>query len=129
MRSICRDPEMPAISSVMLWRNKHKDFSEQYARAREMMLDVRAEEIVEIADDATNDWMEKKNSEGTVIGYIENGEAIRRSVLRADVRKWELSKLRPRVYGDKLQLDGKLENTVRVVNMTGVKIGGGAPSE
>jgi hypothetical protein len=34
--------------------------------------------------------------------WVENGEAIRRSQLRIDTRKWIASKLKPKKYGDKL---------------------------
>ncbi len=38
------------------------DLVERYARAREIQADRMAEEIIEIADDATNDFMEKRAS-------------------------------------------------------------------
>lgn len=101
VRSICRDPAFPVISTVMLWRLKHEEFSEQYARAREMMLEVRAEEIIEIADDGTNDFVEIETKNGKKIVF--DREHVQRSTLRVEARKWELSKLLPK-YRDKVDL-------------------------
>ena len=38
-------------------------------------------------------------------GWIANGENIRRSQVRIEARKWMAGKLRPKVYGDKLDID------------------------
>jgi hypothetical protein len=77
-------------------------FREQYARACDVRADALFEEMLEIADDGSNDWMERRNSDGTMIGWQENGEALRRSALRIDARKWMLGKMKPKVYGDKV---------------------------
>lgn len=80
-------------------------FSAQYARARDIGLDAMADEILEISDDGTNDWMEKEGRDGTT-HYVVNGEAMGRSRLRVDTRKWLLSKIAPKRYGDSLTLTG-----------------------
>lgn len=96
LRAICRDDAMPAQSSVYLWLRTHADFSEQYARAREAQADNWADEIVEISDDASNDYMEREH------GPAVNSEHITRSRLRVDARKWLMSKAAPKKYGDKI---------------------------
>lgn len=105
LRSICRRDEMPAISTVMLWLTKHAAFLEQYTHARDAQADTLADELLEIADDATNDWMEKFGKDGTAIGYQVDQEAINRSRLRVDTRKWIASKLKPKKYGDRLEIE------------------------
>ena len=55
-------------------------------------------------DDGRNDWMEKRNSEGKLTGWAENGEAARRSAIRIDARKWALARMAPKKYGEKLDL-------------------------
>lgn len=105
LRTICTDEDMPAASTVFLWLRDDKGFSEQYARAREAQADALFDEILDIADDGSNDWMERKNADGENIGWMENGEAMRRSILRVDARKWMAGKLRPKKYGDKLELE------------------------
>ena len=108
MRSICRADEMPALSTVFLWIGKHPEFSDQYTRARESQADALFEDILEIADDARNDWMERRGEEGA--GWVVNGEHLQRSRLRIDARKWMAGKLRPKKYGDKTQIEGPGEN-------------------
>lgn len=107
LRAICRDDDMPAASSVFLWLNKHPEFTEQYARAREAQADFYAEEIIEISDDGTNDWMarrsEAEKGAGIESGWVLNGEHVQRSRLRVDARKWFASKVAPKKYGDKLE--------------------------
>lgn len=106
LREICRDPEMPSRSMIYRWLEANTDFRDQYARARDGLYDYWAEDIVEISDDATNDWMERRSEAekgaGVQNGYVLNGEHVQRSRLRVDSRKWLLSKLAPKKYGDKL---------------------------
>lgn len=104
VRSICDDEAMPSMSTVFKWLRDNEGFSQQYARARETQADTIVDEILDIADDGRNDWMEKRNSDGENIGWQENGEAMRRSQLRIDARKWMAGKLRPKKYGEKLAL-------------------------
>ena len=106
LRSICRDPEMPALSSVTKWLRLHEDFAAQYTRAREDQADTLADEILEIADNARNDWMEKQDDGGGA-AYILNGEHVQRTRLRVEARKWMAGKMRPKVYGDKVEHDHK----------------------
>ena len=101
LREICRSEEMPARSTVHLWLLAHSEFSDQYARAREIQADAWADELVEIADNGSNDWMERNRQDDQ--GYQVNGEHIQRSRLRADTRKWLMSKVAAKKYGDKVQ--------------------------
>ena len=105
LRSICGEDVMPSQSMVFRWLASDEAFREMYARAREAQADTLFDEILDIADDARNDWMEKRSAEGEQVGWQENGEAIRRSQLRIDARKWMAGKLRPKKYGDKLDVE------------------------
>ncbi len=107
LRSICDDDDLPAIRTVFDWLadDKRVDFRTKYARAREAQADALFDEMIDIADDGRNDWMEKRNSDGENIGWQENGEALRRSDLRIKTRQWMASKLQPKKYGDKLDVD------------------------
>lgn len=100
IRTICKEEDMPAPSTIFKWLSEHRTFSEQYARAKEAQADAFAEEILDIADDSRNDWIEIHGEDGEVERARENGEAIRRSVLRVDARKWLMGKMKPKKYGD-----------------------------
>lgn len=105
LRMVCRDEAMPDKSTILRWIGRHEDFRDQYARAKEIGIESLAEELFEIADDGTNDWMELTDSEDNKYGYKANGEHIQRSKLRIDTRKWYLSKIVPKKYGDRIQQD------------------------
>jgi hypothetical protein len=106
VRRIARDAEMPVASTIFLWviDGKHNTFSEQYARARQVQADNMFEEMLEIADDGSNDFMEVEISEGLKLEKY-NPEHVQRSRLRLDTRKWALSKMLPKIYGDKLHTE------------------------
>lgn len=106
LRSVCREDWAPSTQTVFRWLREHEGFRDQYARAKEEAADALADEITEIADDGRNDWMEKLDKDGTPVGWLLNGEAVSRSKLRVDSRKWLASKLKPKRYGDKLEVGG-----------------------
>jgi|SRR6185503_14014702 len=94
------------MSTIMFWLRENDSFANQYARAKEMQADYLAEEMLEIADDASQD-IERIDDFGN---KIENKEFVNRSRLRVDTRKWIASKLKPKKYGD------KIEATINPVN-------------
>lgn len=87
---------MPPAPTVLEWvKDDREGFAERYARARESGAYVMADELLEIADDGAED--------------------VQRSRLKADTRKWLLSKVVPRVFGDKLDLTSKGEKVSNYV--------------
>ncbi len=83
--------------AVLNWVDDDKDgFGTQYAQARARGYQLLADEIIEIADDSSGDVIETER------GPVANAEFAARSRLRVDTRKWMLSKMLPKVYGDKL---------------------------
>nr|DAS57165.1 MAG TPA: Sf6 terminase small subunit gp1, octamer, DNA-binding, CAPS buffer.65A [Caudoviricetes sp.] len=100
VRSICAKKDMISMQTFFRWLRENDKFREQYARACEERSYMHAEDIIEIADNASNDYMEKLEGDG----YIFNSENVQRSRLRIDTRKWLMSKLNPKVYGDKLDM-------------------------
>ena len=101
---------MPARSVVYSWiAEKRADFPDRYARAREAQAFHLADELLDIADAADEDWTVDAAGHTRV-----NHEHIQRSKLRVDTRKWMLSKLLPKVYGDKLQVGGDSDSPVEI---------------
>jgi hypothetical protein len=105
LRSICQDEEMPGRSTVYDWldANLH-GFPDQYARARMRQADTMLDEIIEIADDRSNDVQQIEIAPEVKVDRVDY-EVINRSKLRVDARKWVMSKLAPKKYGDSRQLD------------------------
>lgn len=101
LRKICRDENMPHERRVREWdKDNRNGFSPQYTRAREIGYETLADELLEIADDGRNDTY--KDDDGNT---IVNTEIVSRSRIRIDTRKWMLSKMLPKIYGDKSSVD------------------------
>lgn len=98
LRAICREEDMPGQSTVFRWLDQDTVFQEQYVHARAKQADTFAEEIIEIADDTSRDTRITDNGEQP------DTEWIARSRLRVDARKWVMSKLAPKKYGDKIDV-------------------------
>lgn len=101
LRAICRDEGMPNRSTVSDWVIRDIDgFSGQYTRARDFGLDELADEILGIADNP-QEGVRREESED---GYKEVREdMLGHRKLQVDARKWYLSKLAPKKYGEKIQ--------------------------
>jgi len=95
---------MPARSTVYRWLSRNPDFADQYALARECLVAAWADEIIDIADDGTTDYVEKVGRNGTEYMAVDQ-EHIQRSRLRVDTRRWLLSKLNPGQYGDHMEVE------------------------
>lgn len=102
LRTACKGEDMPAPSTVFKWIREHEEFSKQYAHACEERTEAMSEDILDIADDGTNDWMEQHRGEH--VAWVTNGEAIQRSRVRIDTRKWLMAKMKPKKYGDKIDM-------------------------
>ncbi len=83
LREVCRSENMPSKQTVNTWlRDESKlDFLAQYIKAREEQADFYADEIIEIADTATDAGLAR---------------------LQIDARKWKASKMHSLRYGDKV---------------------------
>jgi len=101
LTGICKADNMPSIMSVYRWLAVNASFRELYARAREDQADTLADEIVDIADDGSRDYV-KDATDKIVVDH----DHIARSRLRVDARKWVAAKLKPKKYGDRLDLGG-----------------------
>lgn len=111
LRTITKAKSMPCMATIFSWLRTNKPFLEQYEKSKQEQADAMAEEMLDIADNGTNDWMEKTNEEtGETYGWKVNGEHIQRSRLRIDTRKWLASKLKPKKYGESTTIKGDAEN-------------------
>lgn len=104
LRQICRDKVLPARSTVYRWLSKNPAFADQYALAREALVNAWADEIIDIADDGTTDYVTKVGRNGAEYEAVDQ-EHIQRSRLRVDTRRWLLSKLNPGQYGDHMEVE------------------------
>jgi hypothetical protein len=117
LRQIGDLPQMPHKRTVKRWLAEKPSFQERYAQAKEEMAEHFAEEILEIADDGSNDWIEREVESGKIIKVVDH-EHIARSRLRVDTRKWLMSKLLPKKYGERLDVNTHIDLVARLSAMT-----------
>jgi hypothetical protein len=102
LRRICAQDGFPPESTVRRWAIDNGAFAAQYARARDLGLDAMADETFEIADGR-------------------EGGDVARDRLRWDQRRWYLSKLAPKRYGDKLEVEHQGEVKVELDDQEAAK--------
>lgn len=95
IRAICKRKGMPAMSTVFKWLSQDEAFAEQYTRAKDQQADNLFEEVLEIADEAKPD-------------------TVAVAKLQIDARKWMAGKLRPKKYGDKVELTGDPDRPLQI---------------
>jgi hypothetical protein len=112
LRSICLDTGMPSQPAVFRWLAANETFRKQYAIAREAQADSLFDEMLDIADDTSLDTRKGKDGDEQP-----NTEWITRSRLRVETRKWMAGKLRPKVYGDKIDVEHGGSVSVQIVRL------------
>jgi hypothetical protein len=93
LRAICTDPVMPDKATVLSWISQNKEFRKLYAFAREFQANCISDDAIDVADDASGDWVEKVGANGRVVS-VPDRKNIRRSRLRMAARIWVASELR-----------------------------------
>ena len=78
------DSSLPSVEIVMRWMDQYASFRSNYTLAKNDQLRLMAEDIIDIAKDDSLDVNDRR--------------------LPVDTRKWLLSKLIPKTYGDKLDV-------------------------
>ncbi len=108
IRTVCKDLKIGS-DTIYAWISERDEFAKQYARAKEHQAEVFANEIMEIADDV--DFASESGN-----------AAVQAARLRVDTRKWLLSKLLPKKYGDRIEnrLAGPEGEALKIV-VTGIR--------
>lgn len=112
LRKICIDEGMPSKWTVLEWLAKDEEFAAQYTRARELQAELYLDEIIAISDDSALDTEidPETGAERT------NHEVVARAKLRVDTRKWAMSKMAPKKYGDRTAID--VDGSLNIRNMS-----------
>jgi len=98
------DQTFPPARTIRTWISESEELKAQYACAKEYQIEHMADQILEISDDSSLDMAFNEDGKPFV-----DHEHIQRSKLRVDSRKWLLSKINPKKYGDKIsqEITGK----------------------
>lgn len=101
--SICKRSDMPDKSTFFRWLYRMPTLRDKYMQAKELSALVDEDLMLSIADDGTNDYVEKERQNGTVVLF--DSEHVQRSRLRVDTRKWILERKQPKYYGSKTDVN------------------------
>jgi hypothetical protein len=104
LHSICKLEHMPHISTIYDWIGKEPSFAEHYGRAREHAAHTLFDQMIDIADDSSNDLLEDGSA---------NNAAIARARLQIETRARVAGKLCARVYGERVEA---LAQSVNITN-------------
>lgn len=121
LSEICRRDHMPDRTVWYDWMKSDDDLAQRFARARESGFDVIAEECVRIAEDGSNDWMERRRQDGSVDKVLD-AEHVQRSKLRIETRLKLLAKWSPKKYGESMKLIGDPDNPIAVTEIKRVVV-------
>lgn len=91
--SICAMEGMPSKGTLYRWKRENQEFRDKYARAREERADARQDEMDEIVH---------KMLAGDI-----KPDAARVAI---DAIKWQMGKEKPKIYGEKIQIDARHEH-------------------
>lgn len=119
LRQIAATEGMPSIPSIYRWMEAHPEFREQYARAKDIQTEILVDEIRTIAFDGSMDVEEREDRNGNTY-EVTRQDVVQRSKLMVDAIKWQASKLKPKKYGDKLDLNhsGKVETSTPTLRIS-----------
>lgn len=110
LRSILRRENMPSSRTFFKWIDESEDKVKQYERSVELRSEYLFDEIIEIADKQGEDVLEDADGNKVI-----NHNIVQRNRLQIDARKWALSKMLPKKYGDKTILSGDLDNPLQSI--------------
>lgn len=112
LRTVCAAKGMPALSSIFKWMREHEEFSKQYASAKQEAADALADEVLYISDTPMMGEVRTIKPDGTI--EIKQDEMLGHRRLQIDTRKWLMAKMKPKLYGDKVDVtsDGEKIGTV-----------------
>jgi len=106
LHKVCKEVNINP-SNFYRWISEDENLRNRYAHAREVQAELLADQILEIADDSSNDTKTIVSKAGEPI-EVENTEWTNRSKLRVEARKWIAAKLKPKKYGDKVEIEQNL---------------------
>ena len=113
LQEIVKTDGMPNRATVYRWLLEQPLFCDKYTRAREDQADTYADEIMAIADE-TPDLNPILDKHGALIEIQLHSAYLPWQKQRIDARKWTAMKLKPKKYGDKLELAGDPSNPLKM---------------
>lgn len=110
LTAMCREEHMPDMDTVYRWIRHFPEFHDLYAESRVLQGDTMAEQMLDVAE---------SEPERDEFGKVDTG-MVAHNRLKIDVLKWRAARLKPKVYGDKVQQEHSGPDGGPIVVSTGV---------
>jgi hypothetical protein len=104
LRSIL-DKYNVSVGSFYNFKDETSERREQYARAYQIKIHMMADDMIDVANDKSEDTLEGE------FGKTGNNAAVGRAKLIIDTNKWLLAKTLPKEYGDKIEVNANTTTT------------------
>lgn len=108
LKSICNSPGIPDQVVVYGWLGRQPEFAQMYARAREDQADTLADEIAALADEEPRMVVDDKG-----VARIDSAW-VQWQKNRVEARKWVAAKLKPKKWGERIQVAGDADSPIKV---------------
>lgn len=92
--------ELPSPDTIRVWRWTIPDFSVKYTEAKKFQSEIMAESIEDVCDELSQSMYQ----DGDGVNRIDSG-MVAHARLLVDSRKWTASKLAPKIYGDRKEIE------------------------
>lgn len=121
LRTVLKMDSMPDITTFYIWIEKDEIKSKQYAQAIKMRADLLFDEMLDIADDNSKDFIDQELAEGIIVSKFDH-EHVQRSRLRIDTRKWVIERMNAKKYNEKyIELEEKESDSSNKIEVTIVR--------
>lgn len=118
LRAVLRSSGMPSRGVFFEWITSSEQRANQYARATEIRAEQIFEEMLEIADTEKETTVITEKDAGASISKRDH---VNHRKLQIDTRKWVLSRMMPKKYGDKIDITSsgdKINSNITVLDET-----------
>ena len=112
LRSVLTDKNTPSAKTFFKWVDSSNEKLQHYTRAQELRADNIFDEMLQIADTPVDGVVKKETEKGL---EITTSDMLQHRRLQVDTRKWILSRMNPKKYGDKLETDNTHSGEITIV--------------
>jgi hypothetical protein len=119
LRSYCEEDGAPHITTVLRWVAADSVFREQYTAAMKIREEVLFDDLTHIADTPLEGvQVVEDNGPNGVSIKTTKADMTKHREMQINTRKWVLSRMNPKKYGDKIQVAGHDGGALKSVTAT-----------
>lgn len=102
LHRLFKEDGFPDQDTILRWRRVYPEFATKFLEAKAFLAMICVEQIYELADNAEADLI------ATDKGLVPNSNAVSRSRLQIETRKWAVERLLPKLYGTRSYVENNV---------------------